>query len=103
DAIDELAAAKVVVSPLLTGSGTRLKILEAWAAARAVVSTRIGAEGLPARHDGNIFLADNAEEFSLAISHLLDNSADRERLGGNGRSEFERNFTWEAAWRELRL
>ena len=103
DAIDELAAAKVVVSPLLTGSGTRLKILEAWAAARPVVSTRIGAEGLPARHGDNILLADNAEEFSAAISHLLENSPLRKQLGGNGRSEFERNFTWEAAWRDLRL
>lgn len=103
DAIDELAAAKVVVSPLLTGSGTRLKILEAWAAARSVVSTRIGAEGLPARHDQNMILADNAEEFAQSISHLLGNSLVREHLGANGRSEFERNFTWEAAWRDLRL
>ncbi len=103
DAIHELAAAKIVVSPLLTGSGTRLKILEAWAASRCVVSTRIGAEGLPARHDANIFLADNAEEFAAAISKLLEDSAARDRLGRNGRLEFERNYTWDAAWRDLAL
>lgn len=103
DAVTELAAAKVVVSPLLTGSGTRLKILEAWAAARPVVSTRIGAEGLTARDGENILLADNAEEFSAAISHLLENSPLRRHLGGNGRSEFETNYTWEAAWRDLLL
>jgi glycosyltransferase involved in cell wall biosynthesis len=49
DAIAELAAAKVCVVPLLSGSGTRFKILEAWAAGRAVVSTTLGAEGLGAR------------------------------------------------------
>ena len=58
NAVEELAAARVVVVPLLSGSGTRLKIVEAWAAGRAIVSTTLGAEGLPARHEGNILLAD---------------------------------------------
>ena len=48
DAVRELARARVAVVPLLAGSGTRLKILEAWAAGLPVVSTTIGAEGLPA-------------------------------------------------------
>ena len=47
DAVRELARARVAVVPLLAGSGTRLKILEAWAAGLPVVSTTIGAEGLP--------------------------------------------------------
>ncbi|MDQ6706419.1 MAG: glycosyltransferase family 4 protein [Acidobacteriota bacterium] len=103
DAIAELAAASVVVAPLLTGSGTRLKILEAWAAARPVVSTRIGAEGLPAKHGENILLADSAPEFIQAVSELLGNSEMRRRLGKAARLEFERNFTWEAAWSGLQL
>ncbi len=103
DAISELAAASVVVAPLLTGSGTRLKILEAWAAARPVVSTRIGAEGLPAKHGENILLADTAAEFAQAVSELLENPEMRERLGNAARLEFERNFTWEAAWGALQL
>lgn len=103
DAISELAAAGVVVVPLLTGSGTRLKILEAWAAARPVVSTRIGAEGLPAKHGENILLADTAPEFVQAVSQLLENPEMRDRLGKAARLEFERNFTWEAAWRALQL
>src|SRR5207249_5012557 len=47
NAIRELARARAAVVPLLTGSGTRLKILEAWAAGLPVVSTTVGAEGLP--------------------------------------------------------
>ena len=50
DAVCELARASVAVVPLLAGSGTRFKILEAWAAGLPVVSTTIGAEGLPVRH-----------------------------------------------------
>ena len=49
DAVSELARSRVAVVPLLTGSGTRLKILEAWAAGLPVVSTTLGAEGLPVR------------------------------------------------------
>ena len=49
DAVMELARSRVAIVPLLTGSGTRLKVLEAWAAGLPVVSTSIGAEGLPAR------------------------------------------------------
>src|SRR6185369_10752547 len=64
DAIPHLAAAKVAVVPILSGSGTRLKIIEAWAAGTAVVSTRLGAEGLPALDGRNILLADGKENFS---------------------------------------
>ena len=67
DAIPYLAAAKVAVVPLLSGSGTRLKIVEAWAAGTAVVSTSLGAEGLPARDGQNILLADGRESFVSAV------------------------------------
>ena len=102
-AIAELAAAKVVVVPLLTGSGTRFKVIEAWAAGRAVVSTTIGAEGLPARHAENLLIADDAWRFADSVSRLLTNSALRARLGETGRALFESEFTWEAAWRKLDL
>ena len=60
DAVRELAKAEVAVVPLLAGSGTRLKILEAWAAGTPVVSTTIGAEGLPVRDGQHLLLADGA-------------------------------------------
>lgn len=101
NAVEALAAAKVVVAPMLAGSGTRVKILEAWAAGRAVVSTTVGAEGLPARDGEHLLLADGPEAFAEAVSSLLASPEDRARLGQAGRALYERHFTWEAAWREL--
>ncbi len=98
DAIGHLAAAKVAVVPILSGSGTRLKIIEAWAAGTPVVSTSLGAEGLPARDGENILLADDPSSFSGAVSRLLESPAERERIGRAGRDRYEREFTWESAW-----
>ena len=99
DAMSYLAAAKVAVAPILSGSGTRLKIVEAWAAGVPVVSTTLGAEGLPARHGENILLADDPAGFAAAVSSLLDSCAERERIGRNGREQYEKDLTWNAAWR----
>ncbi|MBZ5584861.1 MAG: glycosyltransferase family 4 protein [Acidobacteriia bacterium] len=101
DAVTELARSKVAVAPILAGSGTRFKILEAWAAGTPVVSTTLGAEGLPARDGENILLADTAPAFAQAVSRLLTCSSTRERLAKAGRRLLEQQFTWESAWREL--
>jgi glycosyltransferase involved in cell wall biosynthesis len=101
DAVRELARAKVAVVPLRAGSGTRLKIIEAWAAARAVVSTPLGAEGLPAVHGRNIMITDDAVGFGEAVSSLLLTPSLRASLGQAGRQLYEREFTWQAAWEKL--
>jgi glycosyltransferase involved in cell wall biosynthesis len=103
NAVEELARAKVVVIPLLAGSGTRFKLIEAWAAGRAVVSTRIGAEGLPARHGENLLLADDAHSFAEAVWLLLTKPDLRRHLGRAGRRLFEAEFTWDRAWTKLDL
>jgi len=103
DAIRELAAAKVVVVPLLAGSGTRFKVIEAWAAGRAVVSTSIGVEGLPARHGENLLIADDQQRFADAVSLLLSSPDIRANLGVTGRALFESEFTWESAWQRVDL
>jgi glycosyltransferase involved in cell wall biosynthesis len=103
DAIQELAQAKVAVVPLLAGSGTRLKILEAWAAGTPVVSTTIGAEGLPVQDSYHLLLADGAANFAAAVERLLACSELRGRLSAAGRSLLEKEFTWEKAWRRLTL
>jgi len=101
DAVRELARAKVAVVPLLAASGTRFKILEAWAARVPVVSTTIGAEGLPV-HDGeDILLADTAEEFAEAVSRLLESPELRRKLARAGRLLLEKEFVWETAWKDL--
>jgi glycosyltransferase involved in cell wall biosynthesis len=101
EAVPELARAKVAVVPLLAGSGTRLKILEAWAAAIPVVSTRLGAEGLPARAGEHLLLADSPAAFAEAVSRLLACRELREGLGKAGRCLLEQQFTWETAWLNL--
>ena len=62
DAVAVIAQAQVAVVPLLAGSGTRIKILEAWAAGTPVVSTTLGAEGLEYRDREHLVLADDARE-----------------------------------------
>jgi len=101
DAIPHLAAAKVCVVPLLSGSGTRFKILEAWAAGRAVVSTALGAEGLGARDGEHLLRADHPDAFAQAVLRLWNDPALRARLGDAGRARYDQQFTWPAAWRKL--
>jgi glycosyltransferase involved in cell wall biosynthesis len=101
DAVAEIARARVCVVPLLSGSGTRFKILESWAASRAVVSTSMGAEGLGAIPGKQLLIADDAPKFAAATLDLLKNADLRRRLGENGRRHYLDRFTWPAAWREL--
>ncbi len=103
DALTELARGKVAVVPILAGSGTRVKIIEAWAAGVPVVSTRLGAEGLPARAGEHLLLADNAPAFCEEVSSLLASPSLRDRIGRAGRYLFECEFTWEAVWRSLQF
>jgi glycosyltransferase involved in cell wall biosynthesis len=92
---EEIAGAMVAVAPIRAGSGTRVKILEAWAAGTAVVSTRLGAEGLPTQA---VALADTGEEFVAAIERLLDDSAARVAMEREAAAILEAEFTWEAGW-----
>ncbi|HEY9403723.1 MAG TPA: glycosyltransferase family 4 protein, partial [Pyrinomonadaceae bacterium] len=78
--VEHLREAAVFVVPLRVGGGTRLKIFEAMAAGKAVVSTTIGAEGLDVRHGENILLADDAESFARDLVRLLGDEAERARL-----------------------
>jgi glycosyltransferase involved in cell wall biosynthesis len=101
DVVKELARARVAVVPLLSGSGTRLKILEAWAAELPVVSTTVGAEGLPVIDGETALLADGAADFASAVTRLLTCSELRRNLGQAGRLLLDKEFTWETAWKML--
>jgi len=79
-------AAMAVVVPLLEGGGTRLKILEAAASGKAIVSTSLGAEGLNLRHDEDLLIADSAPEFAAAVIRLCKDAGLRWRLGQQARS-----------------
>jgi glycosyltransferase involved in cell wall biosynthesis len=78
--VEHLREAAVVVVPLRIGGGTRLKIYEAMAAGKAVVSTTIGAEGLDVKHGTDIWLADDADAFSSAVVKLLQDQEARHSL-----------------------
>jgi polysaccharide biosynthesis protein PslH len=101
DAVGALATAKVAVVPVLAGSGTRVKILEAWAAGTAVVSTTLGAAGLGSLSGKHLLLADDPGSFVGAVSELLTSPAVRTQIGAAGREYYEERFTWPAAWRSL--
>jgi sugar transferase (PEP-CTERM/EpsH1 system associated) len=94
DVRPSLARAGLFVVPLRVGSGTRLKILEAWAMAKPVLSTSLGAEGLPARDGENILLADTPEALARRAIMLLQNLLEAERLGAAGRQAVEEAFSW---------
>ncbi|MFO7570498.1 MAG: glycosyltransferase family 4 protein [Smithellaceae bacterium] len=93
DMLPFLQEARLLFVPLRIGGGTRIKILEAWAAGLPVVSTSIGAEGLPYRPGVNMLIADDAKTFAAAIGRLLDDDG----LYGMLRSEglkTSQNFRW---------
>lgn len=85
----------VYIVPLRVGSGTRIKIFEAMAMGKAVVSTTTGAEGLPVTHGENIILADEPQAFADHCVRLLRSRADRERLGHTARDMVRSKYTWD--------
>ncbi|MDF1696503.1 MAG: glycosyltransferase family 4 protein [Saprospiraceae bacterium] len=82
----------IMIVPLLSGSGMRVKILEGMALGRVVVSTSIGMEGINAKHTNEIMCADTPQEFHDALSNMLENMEDQSQMGQNARSFIEQNF-----------
>jgi polysaccharide biosynthesis protein PslH len=89
-----LARAAVVVAPLLIGGGTRVKILEALAMERPVVSTSLGAEGLDLAHGASVLVADTPQAFSDAIVAVLEEPGLARQLGSRGRLHVAEHFDW---------
>lgn len=96
DVRPHLAESEILIVPLRIGGGTRIKIYEGIAAGLPVVSTSIGAEGLPL-HDGeHIVLADTPAAFVEAISSLLRDDNRRNAIAVQGRDYVRANFGWSA-------
>jgi glycosyltransferase involved in cell wall biosynthesis len=89
------ARAGVFLNPMRGGGGTRLKMLEAMAAGKAVVSTTIGAEGLALTPGRDVVVADGAREFAAAVRALLADPAEAARLGRAARALVEMRYRWE--------
>jgi len=86
--------ANLVLVPTLVSAGTNLKVLEAMAMERAVVSTSPGCAGLDLEHMVNIWIADKAADFALAIQTLFQHRDLRQRIAAAGRAHVERHFDW---------
>lgn len=90
------------VAPLRVGGGTRLKILDAWAMGKAIVSTSIGCEGLDARDGENILIRDTAAGFADAVTMVLNDPALRTRLERGARETVESTYSWEIIGRGMK-
>lgn len=82
----------VMVVPLLSGSGMRIKMIEGMAYGKPIVSTTIGAEGIPVSDGINSLLKDTPEDFAIAITGLLKNPGQKENLQKNARIFVEEYF-----------
>jgi glycosyltransferase involved in cell wall biosynthesis len=102
DVRTEIEKAAMCVVPLRIGSGTRLKILEAAAMGKPVVSTRIGAEGLNFRDGAEIILSDEPQEFAQAVASLLSSPSRRTAMGMQARGRVEREYSLPALRGALR-
>ena len=90
-----IAGACVYVAPLRIGGGTRLKVLEAMAMSKAIVSTSLGCEGFEGLQSGReLSIADTPQEFAQRVIELLDDASRRERLGRAARRFVEEQYDW---------
>ncbi len=86
--------ANLAIVPTLESAGTNLKVLEAMAMDRAVVSTSSGCAGLGLEHAVNVWIADQPGDFASAVGTLLEDDDLRRRIAEGGRAHAERNFGW---------
>ena len=89
------AGASVYVAPLRVGGGTRLKLLEAMAMGKAIVSTTVGAEGFPVGDGQELVLADDPLDFAQKTLNLLENPGWRRELGMTGKAFAQANYGWD--------
>jgi sugar transferase (PEP-CTERM/EpsH1 system associated) len=94
DILPYFGGADVYIVPLRVGGGTRLKVLEAMASGLAMVSTRLGAEGIDLTHGEHAMLADTPSDFAEATVRLLQDPALRQALGARARAQAEARYDW---------
>jgi glycosyltransferase involved in cell wall biosynthesis len=90
------ATANVVAAPLAVSAGTNIKVLEAMACGKAMVSTSTGCAGLGCEDGRELLVRDGWDDFAAGVSEALGSSGLRRRLGAGARAAAERRFSWEA-------
>ncbi len=101
DASAFLAQHKIMIVPLLSGGGMRLKIVEAMAHGQCVISTSVGAEGIEATDEQELLLANSPEEFIARTASLVTGNIQAEKIGFNARKLVEEKYSWEKLVREI--
>jgi glycosyltransferase involved in cell wall biosynthesis len=101
DVREPLRRYAVFVCPILSGSGVRVKLLEAYAAGMPVVSTRVGAEGLAGEDGEFCALADDPTGFAERVAALMENPDEAAEMAGRARAEVTRNWDMAAITRRL--
>ena len=96
DGADFIKDKMITVVPLLSGSGIRLKILEAMSAAKLVVSTSIGAQGISYTKDEDILIADTPQEFENNFKKIIQNVEETNKIKNNGFALIQKNYSNEA-------
>ncbi len=89
-----VARGSICIVPLRIGGGTRLKIFEAMAMSKAVVSTSVGAEGLPVQSGENIIVADTPNDFAQSVVSLFRDPNQRRQLGTSARALVQEKYSW---------
>jgi glycosyltransferase involved in cell wall biosynthesis len=92
--------ATLVIAPLVASAGTNIKIVEAMAMGKAIVSTEAGIHGLELERGTDVVVTDSAEAMAAAILRLLENPAERTVIEAQARQTVERVYGWDAIARE---
>ena len=92
------ANASVFICPILSGSGTRLKILEAMAMGKAIVSTIVGIEGIEGFNGKHFLVSDTPQSFADNVIAILQNKVIQKELGKNARILAEEKYDWRIIW-----
>jgi hypothetical protein len=101
DAYAFVRSASVVVVPVLSGGGIKIKTLEAMATGCPIVATSIGAEETGAISGEHMLIADSSVAFATHINTLLSDPAQSQRLGSNAQALIAQRFSWQAKWASL--
>lgn len=101
DAQDFMNSKSVMIVPLLSGSGMRIKIIEGMALGKIIISTKIGTEGIKTDNGQNIIIASTAEDFIKEIKNMLINKADYDKISRNAVKFVAENYDNKQIAKEL--